>query len=508
MKPVLAQYSARSKQKYIFRSNRILEIVGASANISNLFQELFSAAAAVGISAKPIAKTPEPFSLDDTKQRFESGELQMIELTRGGGNNLVMFDCEETFHRVNRVFTYTILKEYPGLLPMCVCVPVTENYDADYKALNTLAGEEKNRMSPGLSDHAVPFARMDRTSFQAITGSYTVQGEKIFLTAENAAKRRSGIEDSKTNENNRLLDDIVTNPGEESLLAVVHADGNNMGVKIRKKLGDHKNDYDYSITALREFNYHINEVFVTYGIKEMNNAIEELKKQYSLRDEAFTVRQIVADGDDCTFICNERLALPLTEAYLKAVNSYRSKDDPEEVYSSCAGICIFHSHYPFARAYDLAEQACDSAKEQVHKIAEDPNAAPIEECWIDFHYIHSGVNGDLNELREIQQTGERMMRPWCVIGEETNEQNIVKLYQLSEILKEYQVTRTNIKALGSAWEISKEEGMFELERVYYRAPKLKAALGELFGDKEGLMKAIYDLYEVYDLWFSRRERIS
>lgn len=508
MKPVLAQYSARSKQKYIFRSNRILEIVGASANISNLFQELFSVAAAAGIAAKPIAKMPEVFSLNDTRQRFRAGELQMIELTQGGGNSMVMFDCEATFNRVNRMFTYTILKKYPGLLPMCVCVPVTDNYDADYKALNTLAGKEKNRMSPGLIDHAAPFARIDRTSFQAITGSYVVQGDKGFLTAENAAKRRTGIEDSKTNKKNRLLDDIVTKHGDESLLAVVHADGNNMGVKIRKKLGDHKNDYDYAITALRKFNYHINEVFVTCGLKAMEDAIDGLKKQYSLSEKAFAIRQIVADGDDCTFICNARLALPLTEAYLKAVHSYCSEDDAEEVYSSCAGICIFHSHYPFARAYDLAEQACDSAKEQVHKIADDPNASPIEECWIDFHYIHSGINSDLDEIREIQQTGERMMRPWCVIGEEITKQDIAKLYQLAKLLKEYQVTRTNIKMLGSAWETSTEDGMFELERVYYRVPNIKAALEELFGDTKSLMKTIYDLYEVYDLWFSRQGRMS
>lgn len=507
MKPVLAQYTARSKQKYIFRSNRILEIVGASVNIGNIFKELFEAAKKAGIKAESIAEKPVPFSLEDTKKRFASGKLQMIELTRGGGNSTVMFDLEETFQKVNRIFTYTLLKKYPGLLPMCVCVPVTDNYDKDYKRLNALAGREKNRMSSGLADHAVPFARIDRTSYQAVTVCRTLGGEPYYLTAENDAKREVGLWDKKTDYNTRFLDDMVTKHGEESLLAVVHADGNNMGVKISKKLAGHQEDYDYAITAMRKFNYHINEVFVEYGRKAMQDAVQKLKEQYpDLSEKAFAVRQIVADGDDCTFICNARLALPLTEAYLKAVNTYRSADDPDEIYSSCAGICIFHSHYPFARAYALAEQACDSAKEPVHKIADAPNAIPVEEAWIDFHYIHSGVNGDLDEIREVQGTQLCMFRPWRVAGEGENKKDIKNLHRLAEILKQYHITRSNIKALGSALEISSEEGKFELKRIYYRAPQLKAALEEIFADEEILLKAVYDLYEIYDLWFTERGR--
>lgn len=34
MKMVLAQYTIRSKQEYIFRTNRMVEIAGASENIS------------------------------------------------------------------------------------------------------------------------------------------------------------------------------------------------------------------------------------------------------------------------------------------------------------------------------------------------------------------------------------------------------------------------------------------------------------------------------------------
>ena len=85
--------------------------------------------------------------------------------------------------------------------------------------------------------------------------------------------------------------------------------------------------------------------------------------------------------------------------------------------------------------------------------------------------------------------------------------SVSKLDRLAAIMKEMQVTRSNIKAVGNAVENGKVYGSEELHRIYYRVPGLKAALLDLFADESNALKAIYDLSEVYDLWYSGRESL-
>lgn len=511
--PVLAQYTVRSKQEFIFRSNRMQEIAGASAMISQSFDLLFSCAERLG------AKTERgggAFRMEETLRKFREGELDMVDLFAGGGNDTVLFRDKDVCRRVNEAFTFAVLKDRPGMIPMYAGVPIQPdesgayNYREDYAALMRAAEAEKKRMVPGRGRYAVPFARTDRTSFQPQSIRVNIGGEETWLSDEAYAKRAFN-----RREDARFLDDLVTQRGEESLLAIVHADGNNMGVKIQHKLGG-ATDYDACVTAMRYFTANISNAFTKAGRDAMEQrgaelmAAEREKARPKLDDNAFQVRWIVSDGDDATFICNAALAKELTEAYLRGVSEYRTEDDPEETYSSCAGICIFHSHYPFARAYALAEQACDNAKAPVHKTA--AAGTPSEQAWLDFHYIHSGVGGDLDELRELHQTGQRMARPWFVCGQATEESEakpVEKLDGLAGVLTDRKVSRGSIKTLGAIYEEDPAQGKLEWERICYHDRQqggggLQEEAESIFsGGREELMKALYDLSEVYDLWYGR-----
>ncbi|MCA5961898.1 hypothetical protein LC724_18065 [Blautia sp. RD014234] len=82
----------------------------------------------------------------------------------------------------------------------------------------------------------------------------------------------------------------MTEKGEESLLAIVHADGNNMGVKIQHLLDGHS-DYDFCVSAMRRFTENINNAFVKTGIAGIKNELEILKKK--TRDDILNVISIV-----------------------------------------------------------------------------------------------------------------------------------------------------------------------------------------------------------------------
>ena len=533
--PFLAQYTIRSKQAYIFRTNRLAEITGASAIIASAFKIIFECAKSLGLSYVR-AEADKVFSLRETIDSFSSGKTDMVELFIGGGNDTILFRDKDVFIRVNRSYTRKILEEYPGMIPMCVGVgidPSCNNYRADYDRLMAEAEREKNRMIPGRIQNALPFAMMDRTTNQPYSHVWTQDKEEWRRTDEAVAKLIAGKQDDKTTMDNRILDMLVTEHGEESLLAIVHADGNNMGTKIQSKLGSKENGenctYDHCVNIMRRFTKEINDVFTVEGKKAVGQCLKEIRdlpQNRGLKDSAFNVRWVVNDGDDATFICNARFAKALAEAYLKAVSGYGSVTDPDERYSSCAGICIFHSHYPVARAYELAEQACDLAKKTVHDSIEEPNG-PYEECWLDFHYIHSGVGGDLEEIRELHNTKNIMARPWFVAGpEREGVQPVSQLDELAETLKKFDISRANIKTFGAAFEEDEAIAKVEWERTCYNAPVLKkteknsdgketevkdtlddavrALIPETGGTVPRYYKVLYDLSEVYDLWYGGR----
>ena len=501
MKMVLAQYTIRSKQEYIFRTNRMVEIAGASENISQSWNILFNQADEIGKKLRRVSENI-PFCMEEVKRLFDERKLNGIELFCGGGNDTVLYDSIETYLEVNKAFSRFLLENYPGMIPMAVACEYSGDYDKDYANLMKQSDIEKNKMISGQSDFILPFSMMDRTTFQPYSDIINIAGSSVRVTDEAKAKRKTGLKIREQDETVKLLDDLITKKGEESLLAVVHADGNNMGSKISEMLTD-KKDYDSCVNVMREFTADTAKAFGKSGLDAMQKCQQQLKEDYKDKydEKAFFFRKIIADGDDMTFVCNARFVMDYVRAYLEAVQNYNNKGEKEWRYSSCAGICIFHSHYPFARAYSLAEQACESAKKNVH------GECIKEESWVDFHYIHNGVGGDLEQIREHQGVTGCMARPWRIdIKANTDRKNYNTLRILTDIMKENGVSRSDIKTIGSEMEGSYSYGKFELNRVYGHHRNLENKIKQkLKIDKEeDLLPIIYDLSEVYDLWFARK----
>lgn len=500
MKMVLVQYTIRSKQEYIFRTNRMVEIAGASENISQSWNILFTQADKIGKKLRRVSENTS-FCMEEVKRLFDEQKLNGIELFCGGGNDTVLYDSIDTYLEVNKAFSRFLLENYPGMIPMAVVCEYSGDYYKDYANLMKQSDIEKNRMISGQSNFILPFSMMDRTTFQPYSDIINIAGSSVRVTDEAKAKRKAGLKIREQDETVKLLDNLITKKGEESLLAVVHADGNNMGSKISEMLTD-KDDYDSCVNIMREFTADTAKAFGKSGLDAMQKCRQQLKEDYKDKydEKAFFFRKIIADGDDMTFVCNARFVMDYVRSYLEAVQNYNNKEK-EWRYSSCAGICIFHSHYPFARAYSLAEQACDSAKKNVH------GECIKEESWIDFHYIHNGVGGDLEQIREHQGVTGCMARPWRTDTKaNTDRKDYNTLQILADIMKENGVSRSDIKTIGSEMEGSHSYGKLELNRVYGHHRNLENEIKEkLKIDKEeDLLPIIYDLSEVYDLWFVRK----
>lgn len=516
-RPVLAYYSIRSKQEYIYRTNAIREIVGASEIIKNAFDYFKT-------EERIVYELNEKFVLNEIKG---FANFDGIVLTEGGGNLIVLFKSEDICKKHNSAFSAQLITQYYSLTPLCAFVTVElekDDYAGDYQKLMEEVDRIKKADIPLSPCNTLPFVKMNRNTWQPIVNKKkTLSDKKIAeLTAESAAKyaeekrlKNSGSKDDAL-KNIKFLDELVTRKGEESLLAIVYADGNNMGKKIGVLLKGIK-DYDGSVEKLRGNSETIDNHFIKGGIEAVTKRLKKLKEEQLKKitspdaekikkiNKQYSWRRIVGGGDEITFICNARIALDLAKTYLNAVN--------KDGFSSSAGIVVFHSHYPFATAYKFAEQACENAKDKAKKYNQAAQT-DAEISMIDFHYIHSGIETDLESVR-LPFKG-KYERPYLIsFNGETdksvcvNDSELRLLSDLETLAEKFSPARTSIKEMGQYVSSDVHNAVMSFERICSHKAKMKEQLigitGEKDGDYQKLFRLFYDLSEFYDIWFKKDE---
>jgi hypothetical protein len=81
-------------------------------------------------------------------------------------------------------------------------------------------------------------------------------------------------------------------------------------------------------------------------------------------------------------------------------------------FHACAGIAICKLHYPFARAYLLADSLCGNAKKYVKRDWKEGREGYASA--LDWHIAQSGIFGEIGEIREREYEvadGSLSMRP-------------------------------------------------------------------------------------------------
>jgi len=131
--------------------------------------------------------------------------------------------------------------------------------------------------------------------------------------------------------------------------AIIHADGNGLGVMIANMTEDLQSDEEV-IAAYRNFSTKLDEA--------TQNAYEKAKRGIEEKD----IREVILGGDDMTVICNADKALEFTKKFLEAFEEETMKLLGSEGLTACAGIAYCNHKFPFHYAVNLAEALCSYAK--------------------------------------------------------------------------------------------------------------------------------------------------
>ena len=552
-KYALAMYDVRGKQEYIFKTNKLKEIVGGSCIIRDCFKEYLFPSAEEYMRRK-AKKEGIPLSDDEVCGIYNYNDLKnepeyISEINKGkefsqkafermmqdekcaaryagevvyegGGNFFVLYKDKETCIEINKIFTRKLLKELYTLKVLCTYIELENglvNFIEDRKKLY-----EKHRISEAEESvicpvNTLPFVQVDEVTSLPLTKYNENTRKKVSTEAEAKLAKHLDVYNEKYGEKD--LDKLVTRKGEESLLAVVYIDGNNMGAKVQNVLGT-ETSYDQCVKKLRETSEFIQKNYVEDRIKDIDQMLEEKAKKGKKKAGK---RLVVFAGDEINLICNARDAYDIAKTYLKGLHQVSWKDSTEPC-SACAGIAIFHSHAPYAQAYKVAEECCESGKTRMKKLekAREKEGKSKEVCYIDVHYCQKGIGMSLDDIRE-KEVGGLISKPWLLDMEDEKNTTSkmpedITIMEIEKVVEALQMieSRTNVKDLAVAAKLS--EGAFNLEmrRIYAHQSDedIKRRMTEIFvqEDREEFgqkykkyRKMIYDIVIVYDLWFRKEE---
>lgn len=484
---ITAIYDCRSKQEYIYRTNKIREIAGASKLLSNVYSILIhETGLRICDTWREDTIQKRPFR----KEEFLENDYDGTVIYEGGGNLYVLFKDQETYVRANRTFSRILLERSYSISIITAFVETTDDFNQD--RINLYKAKEKSKKIGNHSTicNVLPFTQTDRMSYMPLSATDD-RGKK--MTAESKLKRKAYSDyfsqsDELGTEN---LDLLVKEKGVDSILAVIYIDGNDMGNKI-KNCTEGKNDYAECVMALREFSLHTDEYFVTRPIvaiekylRQRNDAESELISEKP--HKAHKYRIIVGGGDEITIICRGSDAMDIVKVYFDelATTPELAAGIPN---TSCAGIALFHSHAPFADVYEIAESCCEMGKKESHKPNNNGN-------YVDFHYCNSGITNELDVIRK-EQEASFTLRPYSL-------NMFDEFIRIGQIL--HTIGRTNVKSLGESIVRGNSYYRFDVQRICSRLTENQqeflTLIEKYIGNEDQLKKMIYDISIVYDLWF-------
>lgn len=427
-----------SIQGYVFGSNKLRENLGASKLVEKAYNDHLKQALSdlgiVNIDLKQFSREPE-------KIAFSESDSPGVEIGYiGGGNALLLFREPEKAEKFVEAWTRILLWEAPGLQSAAVIEPSfnpslkNEEFIKQMELLHKKLAANKNSYHRQTVIPRHGFTAECKRTGLSMEAKFMITKEngdreiQQFISGVSRAKedaiKKDSADDNKTFESESgdvflfpsQLEELGQKIG-ESYIAVVHIDGNSMGDRFSKCK---------SLPELRRLSSDVENAVKSSFEKMLNDFVPFISESYfnehfqlCRKDgEVFLpIRKIIEGGDDVTFVCDGRLGIFFAERFMRHFADSKGLDGKLLSLSSCAGVSIVKTRYPFYRAYMLAEELCSSAKKRARNIDETGNS------WLDFHLSYGGMSGGLEQIRRENyivkrggKSGNLLLRPYRASG--------------------------------------------------------------------------------------------
>lgn len=389
-------------QDFIFKTNELKHIVGASELVEQICTSAF-------------------------KDYAVNGES----IVRAAGNIKFIFNEKTDCEKAVREFPKKVMTKAPGITISQAVVLLDDDFETAKndegklykfgKAVDELESRlktQRNKVPQSVTAGLMGIKRTNNTGLPVTSFKQEGEGETLkTYYYDDATSAKLGMtkkyEDAEENESQidpklRVWDlceksfgipvrsrniayDISKITGKNDWIAIIHADGNGFG-QVIQKVGKDKDKFKVFSRTL--------DVATKYAAQKAFAKL--LDKDKIKTDAIIPIRPVVLDGDDMTTIIRGDLAIDYATEFISAFEKYTGRmteeeakreevkveiktwdilgktlqeynvfEDGKNYLTACAGIAFIKSSYPFYYGYQLAEELCGQAKKDTKALAKE-----------------------------------------------------------------------------------------------------------------------------------------
>ncbi|UCZ57701.1 hypothetical protein LGV61_05350 [Desulfurispirillum indicum] len=356
--------NAESIQQYIFATNLLKEVVGASEAV-----KLFC-------SEKELAERLDSLGI----QLDDQAEINQA----AAGGIKIFFKDKESARKFCRDFIRDTRKHFPGL---SFSVAGVEGEAVTGELLGELSKKLQSAKVRPLP--RIPVPMMVQTAPRTGEPAAGIK-ENEFLDAPTLAKRelfQQSKEMEKAFESQlpfpQEIDKIAS---ERGWIAIIHADGNGLGQVIR--------EIGQEARSLKEFSVNLDNATFAASRQAFEKSFLREENQKEVK-----FRPVIVGGDDITVICDADRALDFAEQLCCEFEEQTLERTGKKL-TLCAGIAFVKAHYPFWMGYQLAEELCGAAKkvskQSEHREGGSPDGLPASSLC--FHFVGSSYHRGWDDI--------------------------------------------------------------------------------------------------------------
>lgn len=397
MKEYLYGASVQGIQSFIFETNKLTEIVGASALVELICTDFFR---------KKV-------------KNFNEKDL----ITGAAGNIRYIFsgptakaDCEAFCLS----FPKAVMNYAPGITISQAVIPMEEDYNNDYSnALEVKLREQRNKATNSSDLGLMAMERSRRTGLsgvsfhknEVLSNGQSKKTNKHFKANEIIHQKIfKGKQSFKADSFPLDIQDICSSKT-KNWFAVLHVDGNNLGMMIQGLAERVEKD------KLKAFQKGFSEAISEATNTAVRLALEQtIINKWKPKDEKadFPFRPIVLGGDDLTAIIGAEYAIEFMEVFLSnfeketknifedLTSNLNINNLPEHLangLTACGGLTFIKKNYPLHYGVHLAEKLCEASKKVAKQLAKERSDQKVPSCFL-FHKVHSSFISEYSDLQE------------------------------------------------------------------------------------------------------------
>ena len=361
--------SVQGIQNFIFQTNELKDIVGASELVAQICTQLF----------RETVGAP-----------FRDEAL----IIGAAGNVRYYFDDLETCAKTVRDFPRRVMIEAPGITISQAVVEMTGDFPDRINELEEKLRSQRNQPQPSLTLGALGMKRSNKTGLPLVAPEgqdksvdMTTAAKRRYIHALSLAKKSFyGTDSDKKVDADRYPYDIAKLTDRNDWIAIVHADGNSLGQIVQRIGGDMEQYRRFSQLLDEATERAANAAFEKLGVRE---------------GDSYPLRPIVLGGDDMTVIIRGSLAIAYAQEFIRQFEYHTGREELGKIVqgatglsclTACAGVAFIKSSYPFHYGYKLAEDLCGAAKKDAKSHSATGESIPsclmfhkVEDSYVESH---------------------------------------------------------------------------------------------------------------------------